>query len=51
MQRDALVTIIGDGDIVIDFEDTGHHSTGRAVRGRPMGREMRAGEVSTNFLS
>lgn len=35
MQRDALVTIIGDGDIVIDFEDTGHHSTGRAVRGRP----------------
>lgn len=35
MQRDAIVAILGDGDTVIDLEDTGHHSTGRAVRGRP----------------
>lgn len=35
--------------IIISFEDTGHHSMDKAVRISPY-REMRAGEVSMNFL-
>lgn len=37
-QNDVIVAIIGDGDImiiIINFEDTGHHSMGKAVRISP----------------
>lgn len=53
MQSDVIIAVTGDGNIItiiINFEDTGPHSTGRALREGPMGRERRAEEVSMNFL-
>ena len=48
------MAIVGDGNmiiIIIDSEDVGQPSIGRAGREGFSRMEMRAGEISTNFLA
>lgn len=53
MQNDVIGAVTGDGGImiiIVNFEDADHHSTGRAVRGRPY-KEKEEGWRSFHELS